>query len=141
MSINPYGTDLFTAFYNSNDAEIASRLVEQRLSGSFKDHSPVFGAEPNKAGFKASVRFINSAFKQVYYVDRVIEQGDIVVAIWHAAVEHAGQFLHVPATGKHFSLNGITAYSLSDGKITGHWEQFDQLAMLQALDIIPTFGK
>ncbi|AGN88258.1 ester cyclase [Enterobacter sp. R4-368] len=141
MSINPYGTDLFTAFYNSNDAEIASQLVEQRLSGSFKDHSPVFGAEPNKAGFKASVRFINSAFKQVYYVDRVIEQGDTVVAIWHAAVEHVGQFLHVPATGKHFSLNGITAYSLSDGKITGHWEQFDQLAMLQALDIIPGFGK
>ncbi|WP_406640193.1 hypothetical protein [Pectobacterium brasiliense] len=35
----------------------------------------------------------------------------------------------------------MTAYSLSDGKITGHWEQFDQLAMLQALDIIPTFGK
>lgn len=141
MSINPYGSDLFTGFYNSNDAEIASQLVEQRLSGSFKDHSPVFGAKPTKAGFEASVRFINSAFKQVYHVDRMIEEGDTVVAIWHAKVEHVGEFLHLPATGKQFSLNGITAYSLSDGKITGHWEQFDQLAMLQALGIIPAFGK
>lgn len=141
MSINPYGSDLFTGFYNSNDAEIASQLVKQRLSGSFKDHSPVFGAEPTKAGFEASVRFINSAFKQVYHVDRMIEEGDTVVAIWHAKVEHVGEFLHLPATGKQFSLNGITAYSLSDGKITGHWEQFDQLAMLQALGIIPAFGK
>lgn len=141
MSINPYGSDLFTGFYNSNDAEIASQLVEQRLSGSFKDHSPVFGAEPTKAGFEASVKFINSAFKQVYHVDRMIEEGDTVVAIWHAKVEHVGEFLHLPATGKQFSMNGITAYSLSDGKITGHWEQFDQLAMLQALGIIPAFGK
>lgn len=140
MSINPYGADLFTAFYNSNDAEMASQLVEQRLSGSFKDYSPVFGAEPNKTGFEASVRFINTAFKQVYHVERMIEQGDTVVAIWHADVEHVGQFLHLPATGKHFFLNGITAYSLSEGKITGHWEQFDQLAMLQALDMIPAFG-
>jgi len=141
MTINPYGTDLFTAFYNSNDAEIAAELVEQRLSSSFIDYSPVFGAEPNRVGFQASVRFINTAFKQVYHVERMIEEGDTVLAIWHAEVEHVGQFLHLPATGKQFTLNGITIYSLSEGKITGHWEQFDQLAMLQALDLIPTFGK
>ena len=137
MSINPYGADLFTAFYNSNDADIASQLVNERLSDSFQDHSPVFGAKPDKTGFENSVRFINKAFRQVYHVDRMIEQGDTVVAIWHAEVEHTGQFLHLPATGRLFSLNGITAYSLENGKITGHWEQFDQLSMLQALDIIP----
>lgn len=137
MSINPYGPDLFTGFYNINDPERASRVVSQRLAESFVDHSPAFGAPPTKAGFDASVRFINSAFRQKYQVDRMIEQGDTVVAIWHADTEHVGQFLHVPASGKRFVVKGITAYSLSDGKITAHWEQFDQLAILTVLGIVP----
>jgi predicted ester cyclase len=66
-----------------------------------------------------------------------VEEGDIVVGIWSADVEHVGQFLHVPATGKRFGLKGITAYTLRDGRVTGHWEQFEVLTILTELGVVP----
>ena len=137
MSINPFGKDLFTAFYNVNNPDAASRLVSERVAEDFVDHSPAFGASADKAGFTNTVSFINSAFHQDYHVDRLVEEGEIVVAFWHAEVEHVGQFMHLAPTGRRFRLNGITAYALRDGRITEHWEQFDLLALLVALGIVP----
>lgn len=140
MSINPWGADLFTGFYNVNDPEAAARLAEARLADDFVDHAPAFGATPDKAGFAGTVAFINGAFRQTYHVERMVEQDDVVVAIWHAEVEHVGAFLHVAPTGRRFRVNGITAYALSDGRVTAHWEQFDILAILTALGIVPAPG-
>ena len=140
MSVNPYGANLFSDFYTVNDPVAATQLVAERVAGDFVDHSPVFGATPDKAGFARSVGFINSAFKQTYIVDRMIEEGETVVAIWHADGEHVGQFMHVAPTGKQFPLKGITAYALRDGKITAHWEQFEVIAILTALGIVPPLG-
>ncbi|AWI89903.1 hypothetical protein C0214_17515 [Methylobacterium sp. DM1] len=140
MSINPYGDRLFAEFYTCNDPDVATRLAQERLADDFVDHSPVFGATPDKAGFTRSVSFINSAFRQDYHVERTIEQGDTVVAIWSANGEHVGQFMHVAPTGARFRLKGITAYALRDGRITAHWEQFDVLAILMALGIVPPLG-
>lgn len=137
MSINPFGSELFSAFYNVNNPDAASRLVAERVADDFVDHSPAFGASPDKAGFAHTVSFINSAFHQVYHIDRLIEQGDTVVALWHAEVEHVGQFMHVAATGRRFRLHGITAYALRDGRITQHWEQFDLLTLLVTLGVVP----
>ena len=140
MSINPYGDGLFADFYNCNDPAVAARLAEERLADDFVDHSPVFGATPDKAGFIRSVSFINSAFRQDYTVEKIVEEGDSVVAIWSATGEHIGQFMHVAPTGVRFPLRGITAYSLRHGRITAHWEQFDVLAILTALGIVRPLG-
>jgi len=140
MSINPFGADLFAGFYNVNNPEAATRLVAERVADDFVDHAPAFGATPNKAGFAKTVGFINSAFRQVYHIDRLIEQGDTAVAIWHADVTHVGQFLHVAPTERSFRLNGITAYAIRNGKITAHWEQFDVLAILVTLGVVPPLG-
>lgn len=140
MNVNPYGANLFSDFYTANDPEAATRLVAERVAEDFVDHSPVFGATPDKAGFAGSIGLINRAFKQTYIVDRMVEQGDTVVAIWHATGEHIGQFMHVAPSGKQFPLKGITVYALRDGKITAHWEQFDVLAILTTLEIVSIPG-
>ncbi|MDR9837800.1 ester cyclase [Herbaspirillum huttiense] len=140
MTCNPFGVELFSDFYNYNDAAKASQIVSERVSDSFVDHAAVFGAAPDKAGFTRSVAFINSAFSQKYNVLKTIEQNNIVVAIWNAEVVHTGQFLHLPPTGKTFRLEGITAYELHEGLVTAHWEKFDVLAMLTALGIVPEIG-
>lgn len=137
MSINPWAEELFTGFYNVNDPAIAAEVVAERLADDFVDHSPVFGASADKAGFSRTVSYINATFRQNYVVERLVEQGDIVVAIWSAESEHVGQFLHVPASGKRFTVHGITAYSLRGGKVTAHWEQFGVLTILTELGIVP----
>ncbi len=140
MSINPYGDDLFAGFYNVNDRAAARKLVAERVSDHFVDHSPVFGASPDKVGFADTVAAINSAFAQEYRIVRTIEQGDTVVGIWEAAVEHVGPFLGVPPTGRQFRLQGITAYALRDGLVTDHWEQFAVVKILTELGILPPLG-
>ena len=140
MTCNPFGVGLFTDFYNGNDAAAAMQLVADRVSDSFVDHSPVFGATADKAGFAGSVGFINTAFQQKYNVLRMIEEGNTVVAIWDADVTHVGPFLHLEATGRSFRLEGITVYELNNGLVTAHWEKFDVLTILTALGIVPPLG-
>lgn len=140
MSSNPLGAELFSGFYNINDPARASELVAQRVADDFVDHSPAFGAPATKEGFGHTVAFINSAFRQRYDVQHLISENDRHVAIWRAEVAHVGQFMHLPASHKTFSITGITAYELGDGLITAHWEQFDVLAILTALGIVPPLG-
>jgi len=140
MTCNPYGTSLFTDFYNGNDPVRAMQLVEERLAADFVDHAAAFGASPDKAGFAATVGLINTAFKQCYIVERLIEQDQTVVAIWTAEVSHVGTFMGVEPTGRTFQLQGITAYELRDGLIVRHWEKFDVVTILTTLGIIPSLG-
>lgn len=140
MSLHRYGDGLFADFYNANDPAAASAPVAERLADDFVDHAPSFGASPDKAGLAGTAGFINGASRQDYRVERTVEQGDTVVAIWNAEVTHAGQFLHVAPTGRGFRLNGIAAYMLRDGRIAAHWERFDVLPILVTLGVIPRLG-
>ncbi len=137
MSVNPFDAGLFADFYNANDPARAAQLVEERVAPDFVDHTPAFGAPPTKEGFRSTVSFINSAFKQSYRVERMISEGDVHVGIWVAEVEHVGPFMGVPPRGARFDVKGITAYQLRDGQIVAHWEQFDVPAILGALGLLP----
>ena len=137
MTENPFGHGLFADFFNANDPQRASRLVEERVSADFVDHSPAFGAAPTKNGFATTVSLINSALRQNYRVDRTVSEGATHVGIWTAEAEHVGPLMGVPASGARFEVKGITAYELRDGLIVAHWEQFDVPAILRALGLMP----
>lgn len=141
MSGNPYGHGLFADLYNVNNPARAAGLVEGRVAPSFVDHTPAFGAPPNKAGFAATVSMINAAFRQAYRVERVVSQDAVHVGIRSAEVEHVGPFLGVPPARACLTVRGITAYELRDGWIVGHWEQFDVPAILGALGLFPPAGQ
>lgn len=133
--------ELFAGFYNVNDPIRAAALVDERVSDDFVDHAALAGAPTTKAGFRATVEAINTAFRQHYVVEHIVSEGDgsdgMHVGIWTAQVEHVGPFLGVPATGKRFPVKGLTAYRVRDGKIMEHWEQFDLLAIMQNLGLVP----
>lgn len=140
--VNQVNADLFSGFYNVNDPGAATALVRERVRDDFVDHAPMFGAEPTKLGFENSVALINSAFRHDYRVERIISEGDarhgIHAGIWSANLEHVGPFMGVPASGKHFDITGITIYQLRDGRIAAHWEQFDVLAIMRNLGMLPS---
>jgi predicted ester cyclase len=131
---------LFVDFYNANDPAAAAALVEARVSLAFVDHAPIFGASPDKSGFAQAVAGMNQAFRQDYQVERMITEGAMRVAIWRSISIHIGPILGVLPTGKTLTVTGITAYEVTDGLITGHWEQFDALTNLTALGIFPPLG-
>jgi steroid delta-isomerase-like uncharacterized protein len=62
-----------------------------------------------------------------------ISEGDKVVARWTFSGTHSGPFGPIPATGKLISMDGITIYTLRDGKIAEARSNFDQMSMMQQL--------
>ena len=49
-------------------------------------------------------------------IDRVIEQGDIVVARWTTTMTHEGEFLGFPATGKKVTVTGTSMQRVAERK-------------------------
>lgn len=54
-------------------------------------------------------------------IDRVIEQGDIVVARWTTTMTHKDEFLGFPATRKKVTVTGTSMQRIANGKIVEGW--------------------
>jgi len=127
----------FSDFYNVSNVHEAQRIVDEILDDNFIDHSPTFGSEPNKRGFKRSIGIVQTAFSQEYTVEKLLQDGNYYIAIWSGKVTHDGTFLDfLPPTGNSLNMTGITIYEIINDKITQHWEQFDQLGMMTQLGLI-----
>ncbi|WP_046245504.1 ester cyclase [Hymenobacter terrenus] len=126
----------FADLYNANDPERAASLAESLAADDFVDHSPAFGATPDKAGFVQTVAYINATFTQQYVVEQYMQQGTMHVGIWRSVVRHTGPFMGMAPTGRAFDVQGITVYQIEDGKVKAHWEQFDVVGILQNIGII-----
>ena len=48
---------------------------------------------------------------------------------------HFSDLPQLDATGKHFSINGMTFYYFNENKICGHSQSFDQFAFLKQMGI------
>jgi len=70
-------------------------------------------------------------------IDRVIEQGDIVVARWTTTMTHNGTFLGFPATGKKVTVSGTSMQRIENGKIVEGWDNWDQLGLLVQIGAVP----
>jgi steroid delta-isomerase-like uncharacterized protein len=64
-------------------------------------------------------------------VEDVIAEGDRVVTRWTGQGTHAGEVQGVPATGRPFTITGITVHRIADGKIAEMWTAEDWLGMLR----------
>src|SRR5689334_9500600 len=70
-------------------------------------------------------------------IDRVIEQGDIVVARWTTTMTHKGTFLGFAATGKKVTVSGTSMQRIENGKIVEGWDNWDQLGLLVQIGAVP----
>jgi predicted ester cyclase len=75
----------------------------------------------------------------VTFEDMIAEgdEGDKVMARFAIRGTHKGSFMGIAATGKRVTVTGIDIVRVSGGKIVEHWESFDQLDLMQQLDVVP----
>lgn len=64
-------------------------------------------------------------------VDMTVANEDTVFQLITLHFVHTGEYMGIPPTGKAFSIRGLAAFKLRDGKITDHWGLYD-------MDSIPT---
>ncbi len=101
------------------------------------------GPEPGEVtgidGIKQAVSAFRRAFPDLTYtVDEELAEGDLVVARFTARGTHLGPFLGLSPTGKAVAYPGIDMNRIRDGRIIESWVNYDALALLQQLGIVPS---
>ena len=85
-------------------------------------------------GYKQLVAHYLNAFPDAHFtIDQEIQEGDIAVTRWRVNGTHKGDLPMLPATGKSFSVAGITIARSKNGKIVEGWNNWDALGLMQHL--------
>jgi steroid delta-isomerase-like uncharacterized protein len=81
--------------------------------------------------FKERVLYSRNAFPDLRFdIQEMIAEKDRVVSSWIMSGTHSGDLPQLPATGRTFSITGMTIYYFAAGKVCGHWQAYDRLGFL-----------
>ena len=99
-------------------------------------HEPVVGTPED---LKTVATAIRTAFPDWHStVDEMLVEGDRVAERWTGRGTHLGAFQGIPATGKTVAVSGVVFYRIADGRIAEFRGQFDMMALMQQLGVIPS---
>jgi predicted ester cyclase len=73
-------------------------------------------------------------------IEEMIAEGDKVVVRWAWQGTHQGEWQGIAPTGKQFKNEGITIYTLANGRIVDDRFQANGLGLMQQLGAIPASG-
>jgi steroid delta-isomerase-like uncharacterized protein len=113
--------------------------LDDLFSADYVEHAAPPGLPPGLVGLIQFFSMLRAAFPDFHYtVDDVIAEGEKVVqrVTGHGTMQ--GDFLGMPATGKHASWGEIHIGRFAGDKIVEHWASIDQLGMLQQLGLAPS---
>ena len=122
---------IFEEVWNGKD--IAT--IEELMAVDYVHHdpqSPQFSG--GREGYKQLVEYYLKAFPDSHFtIDQEIQEGNTAVTRWTVRGTHRGDLPTMPATGKTFSVTGITVARLQDGKFVESWNNWDALGLMQQL--------
>ena len=109
------------------------------MADDFVEHEEMPGLTPTKQGALDLFELSFAAFPDLRFeAEDVLVDGDKVVAQVRFTGTHEGDFMGVPASGKHVDVQliDITRFG-DDGLAYEHWGVVDSLAMMQQLGAVP----
>ena len=116
-----------------NDRNIAA--IDELVAADYVHHdpqSPKFS--DGREGYKQLVAYYLNAFPDSHFtIDQEIHEGDTAVTRWTVTGTHKGDLPTLPASGKTFSVTGISVARLKDGKFLESWNNWDALGLMQQL--------
>src|SRR3954447_17120681 len=121
--------------WNTNDLESAEGLLQD-------DYLRHDANLPDIAGPQAELQFIATALAAFpdlrFEAQHLVAEDDLVMSRLTAQGPHQGEFMGVPASGRHIDIQTVDTFRLLDGKIAEQWVVMDVLGLLQQLGAIPT---
>src|SRR6476469_7575835 len=96
---------------------------EALVAPDFTSHSwPSTG--DGRADLKAAIDRVAKALAgPEFVIEDTIAEGDRVVVRVHSSATQVGEFMGMPASGKHYSISEIHIFRLRDGELVEHWDQ------------------
>jgi steroid delta-isomerase-like uncharacterized protein len=73
-------------------------------------------------------------------VELMVAEEDLVLQLLTLHFQHTGDYMGIPPTGKRFSIGGLAAFRIRDGKIAEHWGLYDMQSIPEQLGVpVPSF--
>jgi predicted ester cyclase len=89
-------------------------------------------------GIKQAVTLFRTAFPDLtYVVHEEMAERDLVWTRFSARGTQRGPFLGVAPTGRVVTYTGMDLNRIAKGKIVGSWVNYDALALLQQIGLLP----
>jgi len=112
--------------------------IDELCDPALVDHNPAPGHGPTLAGFKQKVAGFKAIFPDLVEDQQdIIASGDTVATRWVVTGSLQQEFMGIPPSGQTVKVEGMNFYRLKDGRVTDVWTQFDGVAMMQQLGVIP----
>jgi steroid delta-isomerase-like uncharacterized protein len=119
--------------WNKGNLSVLGELVSDRYVAT----EPMVGELRGLDALRQHVQGFRTAFPDLRVtIDEIGLSGDRVFTRWTARGTHRGTFLGVAPTQNTGEVTGITVDHIASGKIVGHHESYDTLALLQTVGAV-----
>ncbi|HET9907399.1 MAG TPA: ester cyclase [Anaerolineales bacterium] len=123
----------YQEIYNSNHLDSLTEVVSEDL----RTPKIMPGIPSGIEGAKVAHQIMVTGFPDYQTViDDLFAEGDKVVARITMSGTHLGNFMGMPATGKHVEFTGIYIARIANGKIVEHWGEEDGVSLLSQLGVL-----
>jgi predicted ester cyclase len=87
---------------------------------------------------KQALEGVRAAFSDLHItLDDSIVEGDQLAFRWTMRAVHTGEYLGVPATGRHVEVRGIHIGRIENGQVVEEWSRGDDLGLLRQMGALP----
>ena len=118
--------------WNKGNLDVADKFISTPYVIHSDPGDPWDGQSLDLSAFKKRVLHSRQIFPDLHFaVQEIIGEGDKVAISWYLEGTQKGDIPGLPVTGKKVKVPGLTIYSFSKGKITGHWQVIDRLSFMQ----------
>ncbi|MDY6970602.1 MAG: ester cyclase family protein [Spirochaetota bacterium] len=125
-------SDAYEKVFNQNNPD----ELENIFSEEYVAHHPIAPFKGLEI-LKQQVTYANNALSG-YNIDvhDIFSERNMVVSRFTVRGKHVAPFFNIPGTGKSLRITGMLFTRIEDNKIVEEWEYFDQIGILQQLDVI-----
>ena len=108
--------------------------LDELVAADYVDHAIPPQMPPNRESMRQLLVMLRSVFPDIHYAtEDVIAADDKVVVRFTRCGTQRGEFMAIAPSGHVVQWTGVDIFRIEDGKIVEHWNNFDQLGMLQQL--------
>lgn len=138
MTVNERAVrDLFERVWNAGDVAAVDELLAPRYVIHSDPGDPWDGRTLDIAGFKDRLTASRAPFPDLRFeIADVLVDGDRVAVSWLMRGTNTGPLEGRPPTGRAIEARGITIYYLENGRIAGHTQAMDRMAVVQQLGLL-----
>jgi steroid delta-isomerase-like uncharacterized protein len=130
---------LFEEVWNKGNLQVTDEL----FTPNYAHHdasTPDAGRGPDSEKKRATL--YRTAFPDIRLtIEDLIAEGETVIARWSCRGTHKGDLSGIAPTGKQVNITGVSIARFTNGKMSEGWVNWDALALMQQLGVVPELGK